>query len=309
MMYYPEKMLRVIYGFGVLVGLTTVFCAPVAYAQCDSQVDAGTDPTLTGTLRDTFPADQTTGVPLNTPVRLRYYIQAPEPAVVCVRVDSSSGSCLPGTSSSVGSEIVWQPATSLSPRRRYYVTYQEMSVGSNQITFETGDRNATERLLFRGANEARSDDAPSDPCNVRSVDITVKFDRVPNTGDTSGLSWPDSDIEYVIYQTRGPGISGPRVRDQTRLQRSGSSMVSTAQRTFRLSALESSGPVCFNVQAVNPLGRADGNTTEVCVNPSVGNYFVGCSVGYKSNNSSQAFVAVMALMWTAFRRRRRRHFR
>ncbi len=293
------------------LGLSAMVSSGAARAQCDAG-DGGIDPITAGTLRDSFPADQGVDVPLNSPVRLRYYGRVPSPPVVCVRLESLDSECFPGTSAAVGEEIVWQPLAGpggavLQASRRYFVTYQEEGSGSSSITFVTGRGLAPERLVFAGVSDVKADDAPSSDCDPDASDITVKFDRA--TSGVLGLGdspWPESDLEYVIYETRGPGISGPRERDRVRLQRSGSSVVSTAQRTFRLRGADASGPVCFNVQVLDPLGHADGNTSEQCVNPAKGNYFEGCAAGPSSGRAGALGAVIFGLCAALFTRRRRR---
>ncbi len=291
--------------------LAALMLPAAAMGQCDAAVDAGVDPLLEGTLSDSLPADQGTDVPLNSPIRLRYFGAVPQPPVVCVQGDSLDAPCLAGSAAAVGHEVVWQPqggagGALLEPGRRYFVTYQETGRGTNRITFVTGRGVAPERLVFRGATEANSDSAPDNGCDPEAADITVKFDRATSgiigLGDTP---WPDIDIEYVIYETRGPGIAGPRERDRVRLPRSGSLVVSGAQRTFRLTGEEASGPVCFNVQALDPHGRADGNTEEQCVNPAKGNHFAGCAAA-PSRASGGALGALALALTAAWSRRPRR---
>ncbi len=295
----------------VTLALALSLASPsVAWAQCDAGADSGEDPLLEGSLRDSFPADQGVDVPLNSVVRLRYYGRVPEPAVVCVQQDSLDARCLEGTTAALATEIVWQPLAGaggalLESNRRYYVTYSESGRGTNRITFITGRGVTPERVVFGGVTDVTSDRAPDNGCDPDAADITVKFDRatpgVLGLGDTP---WPDIDLEYVIYETRGPGISGPRERDRVRLQRSGSSVVSGAQRTFRLRGADASGPVCFNVQVLDPLGRADGNTSEECVNPAKGNYFAGCAA--TPSRASSGVVALASLAAALVTRRRRR---
>lgn len=272
-----------------------------AGGQCeDAGADGVVDPTIVGTLRDTFPADRDLDVPLNSPIRLRYYGSVPSHPVVCVRREGDDAPCLEGTSAALDDEIVWQPlpvggAPQLEAGQRYRVRYREAFGGDGEITFTTGRGTAPARPAFAGIGEVTSEHAPDQSCNPASADITVTFDRASSGATGPGETpWPANDFEYVIYETRGPGISGPRERDRARLQNSGSSLVTRAQRTFLLTSVEASGPVCFNVQALDPLGRSDGNTREECVNPAKGNYFVGCSAR-PSRPSTMPWVVALGL--------------
>ena len=70
------------------LALGTLASSGLAQAQCDAGDDSGVDPSLEGSLRDSFPADQGVDVPLNSPIRLRYYGRVPDPPVVCVQRES-----------------------------------------------------------------------------------------------------------------------------------------------------------------------------------------------------------------------------
>jgi hypothetical protein len=252
----------------------------MSMAQCrDAQSDGG-EILVEGTLRDVIPADQGTNVPIDTPIRLRYVRRVPTPPVLCVSQGAPRPPCVPGTATVLGDEIVWHAEGGLlAPLQRYYVSYNETGSGMAVVSFVTGSARGPDELFFAGVTDVTSHPVLDDSCDPGAADITVEFDRASSGNNAIGaIPWPEVDVEYVIYQTRGPGISGPRLRDRVRLQRSGSSIVRAAQRTFRLSGADANGPVCFNIQALDPLGRADGNTYERCVNPTRGNYFYGCTV-------------------------------
>ena len=288
------------------LSLLAALCLPAsAMAQCgDADVDGG-NVVIDGTLRDSIPADQGTNVPIDSPVRLRYFGAAPVPATVCVTRNAPTPPCLPGSATVVGDEVVWHPAgAALDPGQRYYVSYNEAASGTATISFVTGSNRAPAELFFAGVTDVKSSDATDDRCDPGAADITVEFDRASSGVMAAGTTpWPEIDIEYAIYQTRGPNIAGARLRDRVRLQRSGSSIVNRAQRTFRLSGADADGPVCFNIQALNPLGRPDGNAYEKCVNPAKGNYFAGCAASPGSARGGA--VALFALALVIARRRRR----
>ncbi len=297
---------RVVWALGLCVALA--FCAQpgVAVAQC-AVVDGGVDNSLAGTLQDTFPADQDVAVPTDAVVRLRYYIQAPTPPVLCVTTGSSA-SCLPGRSSVVGAEVVWVGDALLSPETLYSASFSDSSGQMYRIGFSTGAGSTAGPPDFAGITSATLDQAGTATvlCDPGGVDVTVNFDRVPPPDPSvSTTPWPGIDVEYVVYETRGPNISGPRERDRARLENSGSTLDSSAQRTIHLSAADASGPVCFNVQALDPLGRSNGNTQEQCIDPTQGNYFAGCDVSPSSPRSVLLSLAAGALVF-AFRGRRLR---
>jgi len=288
------------------LSLLATLCLPAsAMAQCgDADVDAG-NVVIDGTLRDSIPADQGTNVPIDSPVRLRYFGATPVPATVCVTRNAPNPPCLPGSAAVVGDEVVWHPAGgSLDRDQRYYVSYNEAASGTATISFVTGSNRAPAELFFAGVTAVKSGEATDDRCDPNAADITVEFDRASSGVMAAGTTpWPEIDIEYAIYQTRGPGISGARLRDRVRLQRSGSTIVNRAQRTFRLSGADADGPVCFNIQALDPLGRPDGNAYEKCVNPAKGNFFAGCAASPAS--AGGRWVALAALALFLMRRRAR----
>lgn len=285
------------------VSLALLALPAVASAQCDAGADAGPDPSLDGVLRDVFPAADAVNVPTDTAVRLRYLGRPPEPPTLCVRV-RSGGSCLQGSAAVVGHEIVWSPQGGQLPSfTDFTVTYADIAGGSVPFTFRTGSGPSAGPPVFDGIEDVTARDAEGETCEVGAVDVTVTFTRAISSSSGAGLAWPDSDVEYVIFQTRGPGISGPRVRDRVRLQRSGASSDRSAQRTFRLSAAEADGPVCFAVQAYDPLGRSAPNTQESCANPAQGNYFQSCAARPWGRAGSAWWAAVMAAAAIFFARR------
>lgn len=244
-----------------------------ARAQCDAS-DAG-DPDELGTLRDTFPGDQGIDVPTDSAVRLRFFGYVPQGATLCVTAVGRDG-CLPGAVTVVRDELVWTTAAGpFEPYTSYRVDYRD-PLASLSVRFRAGRGPSAGPPSFGGIRGASARPVDGDGCDSGAYDITVRFNRVA-ADPVPGTPWPESDVEYVIYQTRGPGVAGPRERDRVRLQSSGSSSDAQAQRTFRLSAADAAGPVCFSVQALDPLGRSTPSSAEQCVNPAEGNYFQGCA--------------------------------
>jgi hypothetical protein len=292
----PAAFAAVILGAGLLA-------APLASAQCDA-ADAG-DPVDLGALRDSFPADQGFDVPTDSPVRLRFVGRVPAGATLCVEPVGMPG-CLPGTVATVRDELVWTPqgGRPFDPYVSYRVNYSDPLTGPISLRFRSGRGPSAGPPPFAGIRGASARAVASDPCDPNAYDITVRFNRVVSDA-TLGTPWPESDVEYVIYSTRGPGVSGPRERDRARLQSSGSTSDGAAQRTFRLSSSEANGPVCFSVQALDPLGRSITNSAEECVNPAEGNYFQGCAAAPWSRRGVAGWAAFV-MLGLATRRRRQR---
>ena len=280
-----------------------LFATSIASAQCD--VPDGGDPVDFGTLRDSFPGDQGFDVPTDSPVRLRFVGRVPTGATLCVEPVGVPG-CLAGNVNAVGDELVWTSVGGrpFDPYVSYRVSYSDPITGMISLRFRSGRGPSAGPPPFEGIRSASARAVASDPCDPGAFDVTVRFNRVV-FDVTAGTPWPESDVEYVVYGTRGPGISGPRERDRARLQSSGSTSDAVAQRTFRLSSREASGPVCFSVQALDPLGRSITNSAEQCVNPAEGNFFQGCSAAPRSRGGGAGWVAFAVLALAAGRRRER----
>lgn len=286
--------------------LSLVSSATVASAQrCDAGADGGVDPTLAGVLRDTLPADQGLSVPLDTPVRVRYFVRAPSNPTMCLRVRGQSD-CVPGGTAVVGDEVVFSPAATLTPLTDYVASFADAAGGTNRINFRTGRARAPTTVSFAGLRSVDVDRAVRDACDPDAADITIRFDLAARQGDGFSTSpWADVDIEYVVYSTRGPGVGNARERERFRPQVTGGANDRSQQRTFRLSGADAAGPVCFIVRAIDPLGRVDTNTQEKCVNPAEGNYFEGCAAR-PGRGSGGPLGALVALGFVALSRRRAR---
>jgi hypothetical protein len=278
----------------------TLLAASNARAQCDVP-DAG-DPVDVGALRDSFPADQGFDVPTDSPVRLRFVQRVPAGASLCV-TQAGVGGCLPGALTTVRDELVWVPAQPFAMYANYSVAYSDPVSGAITLRFRAGRGPSAGPPNFPGIRGASARAVNGDPCDPNGFDITVRFNRVV-FDPVAGTPWPESDVEYVIYSTRGPGVSGPRERDRARLQSSGSTSDGAAQRTFRLNSAEASGPVCFSVQALDPLGRVATNSAEECVNPAEGNYFQGCAAGPRARTGGALWLGAAAAALAVRRRRR-----
>ena len=271
-------------SFRLAIALTTVagssFVATrdaAAQEVCDP--DAGTLPPNFGTLIATFPGDRSTNVPTDGFIRLRYGVRAPLRPFVIVQ-NLTTRTPVMGHVNALVDEVHWQSDEMLPSNTIFRVSVSDASggAGENVFTFTTGGaRSGSAAPTFGGVQAAETQrSGMADPCGQPdAVEVTLSWRR----GSAAG--WPDSEVEYVIYETRGPGISGPVERGRERaLAGAGSTCNGTYDfcRAIRLSPENSSAPVCFNVQAVDPYGRQDGNTLEVCTDPSRGNNFNGCAV-------------------------------
>lgn len=296
-------------GIGFVVAVTALCALPrAAFAQEICDPDGGSFPPNYGELAANFPGDMAVNVPIDGFIRLRYVGHAPSRAFVILR-DLVRHSPVMGTVNAVDDEVHFQSAAPLSPNTQYSVQVSDITGGAsgNTFTFTTGQIHSIDSApQFAGAQDisfekSGASDLCSDPNAAR---ITLLWHRATSNG------WPDSEMEYVVYETRGPGISGPVERARERLQPGASSTCASSFEfcpAVRLSSANASGPVCFNVQAIDPYGRPDGNTQEQCVDPSRGNFFNGCSVSRDTTHSRRVPIEWLALgvsaAWLANRRR------
>jgi hypothetical protein len=221
-------------------------------------------------------------VPIDGFLRIRYHQRVPlRPSVVVTDITTPSRlRSLPGQLYVVSNELHFQADEAFTPGATIEVRYSVVgAAGFDLFTFRTdggGRRGSEQPPRFAGVSElAHQRNGPTDLCGEpEAVQVTVSYPSADDNG------WPATETEYVVYQTRGPNIAGPVERSRELGRRTPSETCppegALCQR-FRLAARNASGPVCFNVQAVDAYGRADGNTREVCTDPSIGNFFNGCT--------------------------------
>lgn len=295
---------------GVLVAAMSLAIPRAAQGQCNN--DAGTMlPPDWGLLRDSFPSANAMDVPIDGFVRLRYVGIVPRRSFVTVR-EADTNMPVDGRAVVVGDEIHWQSYQELRPNTRYQVFFTDVTggAGGNAFTFTTGNRRGSSSppqfFGITGLSVQRA--GAADLCGEPdAVEVTVTWRRVADNG------WPLTDIEYVVYQTAGPGIGAPveRARERGRLSLGSCGSGSAVEQctSFRLSAANADGPVCFNVQAFDAYGRSDGNTNERCIDPQSGNTFHGCSVRAMRTETrawrTAAMVAALAAGVAGWIRRRR----
>lgn len=270
-----------------------VMTAPrVASAQNTCDPDAGVRNPNAGLVEQIFPGDNEDNVPTNGFIRLRYIERvAPNPFVSVI--DVATGRPLAGRAWVVDNEVHWQSDSPLAPNTEYRVHFADLGSGDGNVsTFRTGFGPARDDppvfAGITGVTAMRMGDV--DLCgDPDAAEITVTYRRANDNG------WPAMDIEYVVFQTRGPHIGGPVERARQRGSRTGSAFNTERSMSFRLSSENASAPVCFNIQAVDIYGRADGNRVEKCVNPAVGNFFAGCAVQRTPARASRGRAAGAAL--------------
>jgi hypothetical protein len=256
--------------------MVVVLCSTSAAAQETCDQDGGGPPQDFGQLIETFPSNNAREIPRDGFVRFVYRGRVPPRPVMIVRDIAMTP--VEGTLTVVGSELHWQARASLRPQERYSVTASDIIGGTSEVGFTTGSTLAGEvgPTGFEGALSATSErSGATDICgdeNARSITVGWKFAR--------SSPWPQTELTYVVFETRGPGINGPieRARDRGRLSTTPCAPNADQCVSFRLSSANAAGPACFSVQVFDPLGRGVSNTVEKCINLDAGNYFYGCAV-------------------------------
>lgn len=264
-----------------------------AAAQNRCFVEGTTLPANYAHFADAFPAGDSSMVPLDGFIRLRYYGRVPE-GPLFVEAVSTSGSAvtIAGQVNVVDAatpndfaEIHFQSAEAFQPLSRYRVTFPDITGGaaSNRFEFTTGSvQCGTTPPAFEGlrGDPTVVTNGETDQCgDPHAMTVSLHWTRASS-------AWPMGDLEYIVYQTRGAGIGGPveRARQRGRLvnndlcaQSASGSSADGQCMSFRLTSANASQPMCFNVQALDAFGRTDGNREEKCVDPDVGASFVGCT--------------------------------
>jgi hypothetical protein len=201
-------------------------------------------------------------------------------------VRNARGEIVPGAVASVGPEVHWHAASPLDGQQVYTATASDILGGDSEIRFTTGETLAglSSPPTFAGIVSATSERVGAgDICgdeDARAVTIGWRFAR--------GSAWPQTELTYVVYETRGPGISGPieRARDRGRLSTTPCADNTDQCVSFRLSSVNAAGPACFSVQVYDPQGRTVESRNERCVNLDAGAYFYGCAVPLGSTRPS-----------------------
>ncbi|MDP3274588.1 MAG: Ig-like domain-containing protein [Deltaproteobacteria bacterium] len=289
------RWLRWLALLGVICCCTLPSRAAFAQETCD---DAGGPPLDFGQLIETFPSHNATRIPRDGFVRFVYRGRVPPRAVMLVRDDMTSAT-VPGELTIVGAELHFRASEPLQPNRRYVATAPDISSGEASVRFTTGTTlaNSDGPTNFDGAVSVTSARiGPTDICgdaDAREVTVAWRFARTS--------PWPQTELTYIVYETRGPNLTGPleRARERGRLSTSPCAMGAEQCVTLRLSSANASGPACFAVHVYDPLGRRADNNAERCVNLDAGNYFNGCSIARRPSvgpSRERAEGGVMAML-------------
>ena len=269
-------------GFIITIGF--LFVASTAVAQDeDSGPGSCEDPTVRAP--DTaFPAVSATQVSLDAPVRIRYspgYFEpggpGGDPAVlisvsrcpssaVCVpsRCDET-GEFVPGRAQVLGPELVFLPDAPWQPNTAYAGIARGVD-GDLPFHFCTGSTNDLSPPDLGRITEVTSTPSPPRCGSLEGgFRIAVFFPPAVDLG-------PPGSIEYLLFQTRGPGIDSPIMRDSLR-----NFPTESVPMAFVLPPAEAVSPICVRVAAIDGVGNADlsdaAMSGETCVDPVQGNFF------------------------------------
>ncbi|MGE0790660.1 MAG: hypothetical protein AB7S26_33610 [Sandaracinaceae bacterium] len=288
--------------------------------------DAGpmecTDPTPR--IEGVFPAHRAREVTVDAPLRVRYSPGHFEPGgpggdpteLLTIRRCGDVGTCdldtcaepsepVAGLVQILGDEIVFLPDGGWTPN----ATFTGVALnrfGDLAFTFCTGSSTDSSPPTL-GALEEVTSDAIEPRCDAPDGGYRIGLFFQPATDDG-----PAGSIEYIVYQTRGPGIEGPIIRSRSR------NTATTGQVAlgFVLPRGEADSPICVRLAAVDGVGNViydevtDGQAR--CIDPVQGNFFYGlCSVSATPGSGPGPLgwplaIVAMALLLTARRSGSRR---
>ncbi|HEX7481392.1 MAG TPA: hypothetical protein VF331_26550 [Polyangiales bacterium] len=108
-----------------------------------------------------------------------------------------------------------------------------------------------------------------------------------------------SAIEHSLWLTSATGLGAPALVDRTRDAQAG-----RVDLTFRLTAEQARSPVCFELHAVDGVGKLADNQPQLCFHPVQGSYFEpACAVSQPGvrgvSRSGRGFLVALGLLWLA----------
>ncbi len=246
------------------------FCGASARADDAGLVDCG-GPVELGPL-EFFPAAGASGVSLDAPVRVRYtpgfFDVWRDPLTRLLEVRDASDAPVPGTLERLGDTLIFRPAAPWQASAQYTGTAFGIDILQARFRFRTGTSNDTLPPIFDGTPTITPAAVDARPC-VDGGGYRIDVSVAPAT-DSDGAG---GDLEYLLFQTRGPGIERPVLRSRVR-NFAGVSI----PLAFTLAPSEAVSPICVVVVAVDAVGHtAEGPLG--CVDPIQGNFFApACGV-------------------------------
>ena len=133
----------------------------------------------------------------------------------------------------------------------------------------------------------------NDPCSsdTEGYRVEVQFARAFDDGS-------QSEIEYLLFLTRGDNVEAPRLVARTR-----NFAASSITMAFFLAREDSGGPICIAAVARDGVGRVDDDGQIVCLEPATGSFFEpACSLVERAPVSSLLFAFFLLLFGARIRR-------
>jgi hypothetical protein len=267
-----------------------LFAATEALAQCPDPVDRIT----------TFPVDGSNDVPVNAVLHAEFPgTQNPGGRPTWIVLDSFSRE-VEGTEGWDDLTATFTPASDLEPRSPYYARVSVAATGQFlNFEFNTGDDRDVAAPAYEGISGLswahRDDDWLYENCSMwpgESILYTLDLPGATDDASTDHLC-------YHVYQTSGPGISGPTLR--ARVADPGGEL------TVLQPVDQGEGEICFRVEVRDLLDRWDGNRREQCVEVILGGIFQNaCSTsGAAPRSTGRAAIGLALLVLVAAASRRR----
>ena len=243
------------------------------------------------------------GVTLDAPVVFLYapgYFEVPgDPPETLVSIEScgpvpcdlGAGVPVPGRVQVLGDRLFFLADGGLRPGTAY-VGVARGADGEFDCTFTTGS--ATDELAPDAPQLVFGGSVPASPCSLPEGGFRVDF-TLPRLRDDG----PQGSIEYLLFLTRGAGVTGPQLRVRVR-----NFQAEEIPLVMLLDNDEAAEPVCVRAVAIDGVGRVSPESSELCVDPVVTAAFQPLCAAHAGGRSRSGLVGVafLAAVWLARRR-------
>ena len=266
--------------------------------------------------QEVFPAVSAVAVTLDAPVRVLYSpeyfsgglggdprmlvsVQSCATSFCDLSACDAPGEPVPGRVQVLGDNLVFLPDAPFLPNRAYSGVALGVDV-ELPFRFCTGSSSDSGPPILGAIDEVTST-AVDASCDAPDGGYRVAVFFTPAT-DVG----PPGSIEFLLFQTRGPGIESPVLRRRVRNQ-----TPDRVTMAFVLPPDEATSPICVRVVAVDGVGNIDLSDAEMsgqtCVDPVQGNFFYGlCGVSARGNAGAPPWpVGLLGLCALVVWRRRR----
>jgi MYXO-CTERM domain-containing protein len=248
-----------------------------------------------------------TNVRLDAPLRVRYserfftdFAGALDPrsrlrVELCDSPACDEVSGVAGEVEVVGDDLFFVPTGGWAERSAYRGNALGLDVDLD-FNFRTGSHVDEGPPSFGEIIDARSAFVET-ACNAPDGGYRIEVDFEPATDDG-----PPGDLEYFLYQTHGPELEAPLLRERTR--NFATNLISMA---FVLRPEDATAPICVVVHATDGVGNIDADGATECFDPIQGNFFEPlCSAAPASAGSAAGGIFLLAAAGVLGARRRRR---